>query len=293
MRKFITALLAVFILLSLLGCGKSPDREGRLIVVSIYPYELLVKQMVGEDIRVQTLIPPVYSPHNYSPKPREIENLHQADLVIANGFGLENNLEQAFDAVGEKLVRVQDLLNLPEHDGVNPHVWLSPQLMQQLVIMLNDRLQTAFPEFSEVIANNSVDLVAQIAALSSQIARERSTYARTPIITFHDSYQYFFKDYGIDYLGSVQSSAGREPTPKYLARIAGLIRENGLRAIYVEPQMDKRSATALANEFDLEIIELDPLGHSYKPQTFMDIILNNWEGMKLGWKGLNGAPEDA
>lgn len=292
MNKLIPAILIILILFSLFGCGGSPEKQGKLIVVSIYPYELLVKQMVGEDIMVQTLIPPNASPHTYSPKPREIEDLHRAELVIANGYGLENNLEQAFDAVGEKLVRVEDLLNLPEHDGVNPHVWLSPQLMQQLVIMLNDRLQTAFPEYSEVISNNSVNLVAQMAALSSQIARERSTFARTPIITFHDSYQYFFRDYGIDYLGSVQRSAGQEPTPKDLARIGDLIRENGLRAIYVEPQMDKRSATALANEFDLEIIELDPLGHSYKPQTFMDIILNNWEGMKLGWQGLAGTPED-
>jgi ABC-type Zn uptake system ZnuABC Zn-binding protein ZnuA len=290
MRTLITALLAMFILLALWGCGDSSNKDGKLIVVSIYPYELLVKEMVGDNIRVQTLIPPVSSPHNYSPRPREIEDLNRADLVIANGYGLETNLNQAFDAVGEKLIRVEDLLNLPDHDGVNPHVWLSPPLMQQLVILLNDRLQTAFPEHSEVIANNSVDLVAQIAALSAQIARERSTFARTPLITFHDSFHHFVRDYGIEYLGSVQSSAGREPSPRELARIGDLIRENGVRAIYVEPQMDKKSAAALANEFDLQIIELDPLGHTFKPETYMDIILNNWEGMKLGWQVRNETP---
>ncbi|MFO8144488.1 MAG: metal ABC transporter substrate-binding protein [Candidatus Syntrophosphaera sp.] len=290
MRGLIPSLLILVLLLSLFACGGSARKEERLVIASIYPYEILVKQMVGEDFRVQTLIPPNASPHTYSPKPREIEDLHNAELVIANGFGLETNLRQAFDSVGDKLVLVQDLLNLPEEEGANPHVWLSPPLMQQLVILLNDRLQTAFPEHSEVIANNSVDLVAQIAALSAQIARERSTFARTPLITFHDSFHHFVRDYGIEYLGSVQSSAGREPSPRELARIGDLIRENGVRAIYVEPQMDKKSAAALANEFDLQIIELDPLGHTFKPETYMDIILNNWEGMKLGWQARNETP---
>ncbi|MBW6513290.1 MAG: metal ABC transporter substrate-binding protein [Candidatus Syntrophosphaera sp.] len=287
MHRLIIVILVLGLLLSLFACGKKAGEDKKLIVVSIHPYELLVRQIVGQDIRVQTLIPANASPHTFSPKPRELKELQSAELVLVNGYGLETNLRQALESVEDKLLRVEDMLRTPPGQAdaeLNPHVWLSPRRLQQLVIMLNDRLQTAFPEHKDTIANNSVDIISQLAALDARIRQERDTFAKTPMITFHDSFHHFQNDYDLEYLGSVQSSPGNEPTPRELSRIGDLIREHGLQAIFVEPQMDRKSATVLADEFGLEIIELDPLGYSFKPKTIMDVILNNWEGMKLSWQ---------
>ena len=82
----------------------------------------------------------------------------------------------------------------------------------------------------------------------------------------------------------MQSSPGREPTPRELARLGELIRANGVQAICVEPQMDKRSAEVLAREFDLRMIELDPLGFSIKARTLPELIGANWDRMKQAWQ---------
>ncbi|HRT60717.1 MAG TPA: zinc ABC transporter substrate-binding protein, partial [Candidatus Syntrophosphaera sp.] len=77
---------------------------------------------------------------------------------------------------------------------------------------------------------------------------------------------------------------GREPTPRELTRLGELIRAHGVKAICVEPQMDRKSADVLAREFNLRVIELDPLGFSIQAQTLPDLISENWERMKQAWQ---------
>ncbi len=279
-------LAALLLLLALLGCRQAEKSGQPVVVASIYPYELLARQLLGPGVKVQTLIPANSSPHTYSPKPQELKELQEADLVIANGYGLETNLEQAFAGFGNRLVRAEDLLGnlVPEAGGgVNPHVWLSPRLMQQLAKKMSGRLQTAFPALRDTIAANAAALVSQLVELDSRIQRERETFAKTPVVTYHDSFHYLMTDYKLDYLGSVQESPGREPTPRELARIAGLVGTHGLKAIYVDPQMERKSATVLAKSFALQVIELDPLGSSLPVRTLPDLILSNWEALKQGW----------
>ncbi len=281
---------AILLLLLILGCGRSGSDERPLVVATIHPYELLLRELLGPEFEVRTLIPANASPHSYSPAPQDIAVLHEAELVFSNGLGLEHEFERAFSALGERHVRAEDLLGKalagPE---TNPHVWLSPVLMQELTQKLGERLQKAFPEQAESIAHNSRNLGDQLAALDEKIQRERASLGPTPLITFHDSFHHLNSDYRIDNLGSVQSSPGREPTPRELADLGELIRTNGVRAICVEPQMDRRSAEVLAREFGLQVVELDPLGFSLEAETLPDLIEINWERMLQTWsQGASG-----
>lgn len=278
------------ILLAIFGC-RAPQKETKPVVVaSIYPYELLLSELLGPDFEVKTLIPPNASPHSYSPRPKELAELHEAAFALSNGYGLETGLDQAFEALGEKHLRVSELLG-EEAVGAeaNPHVWLSPILMQNLVLELYPRLQELFPDYHDVIANNAVDLGATLTALDSRINSERERLENTPLITFHDSFHHFSKLYEINDLGSVQSSPGHEPNPGDLARLGTLIKEHSVTAVCVEPQMDKKSAQVLARDFDLDLVELDPLGTSLEVSTLTELIEINWERMRSIWtKAANG-----
>lgn len=279
--------LPLFILLSLalMGCQKAV-RSGRpLVIATIRPYELLLRDLLGPDFEVRTFIPANASPHTFNPGPRDIRSLRDADLVLSNGFGLETDLERAFSGLGEKHLRAEDLLRDTVADpAANPHIWLSPVLMQKFCLRLSGKLRETFPAHSEEIANRAVDLVSTLAALDQRITSERDSLGATPLITFHDSFHWFNRSYRIDNLGSVQSSPGREPTPRELASLGGQIRANRVRAICVEPQMDSRSAEVLAREFDLLVIELDPLGFIFAAKTLPELIATNWDRMKQTWE---------
>lgn len=282
--KVLISILIISSLLALNSCKKAVDSPSNLIVVSIYPYELLLKQMVGPEIEVRTLIPPNFSPHTYNPSPAELKSLYDADLVFSNGYGLENNIQTALNALGEKHLSAEQLLQLPQkEDNPNPHIWLSPRLMKKLVSELEEPLQRTFPSYKDSISFHCRELISQFSSLDSLIIEERAQFSHTPIITYHDSFHYFIQDYQLDYLGSIQSSPGQEPTPKELVYLGDLIKANKVKAIFVEPQMDRKSANVLAKEFHLQVIELDPLGQTLNVQSLPEVILINWNRMKQAW----------
>ncbi|HOR30400.1 MAG TPA: metal ABC transporter substrate-binding protein [Candidatus Syntrophosphaera thermopropionivorans] len=248
--KVLISILIISSLLALNSCKKAVDSPSNLIVVSIYPYELLLKQMVGPEIEVRTLIPPNFSPHTYNPSPAELKSLYDADLVFSNGYGLEINIQTALNALGEKHLSAEQLLQLPQkEENPNPHIWLSPRLMKKLVSELEEPLQRTFPSYKDSISFHCRELISQFSSLDSLIIQERAQFSHTPIITYHDSFHYFIQDYKLDYLGSIQSSPGQEPTPKELVYLGDLIKANQVKAIFVEPQMDRKSANVLAKNF--------------------------------------------
>jgi len=276
--------LLALLMLAIFGCKKAAENQRPLVMASIRPYELLLADLLGPEFEVRCLIPANASPHTFSPGPRDIRALREARLAFSNGLGLETDLEKAFTALGDTHLRAEELLKGVVPENGNPHIWLSPLLMEKLTLRLSERLQKMFPEHGEEIANRALDLVARLAALDARISREREALGPTPLISFHDSFHYFSATYGIDDLGSVQSSPGREPTPRELTRLGELIRAHGVKAICVEPQMDRKSADVLAREFNLRVIELDPLGFSIQAQTLPDLISENWERMKQAWQ---------
>ncbi|HOQ83638.1 MAG TPA: metal ABC transporter substrate-binding protein [Candidatus Syntrophosphaera thermopropionivorans] len=282
--KVLISILIISSLFALNSCKKAVDSPSNLIVVSIYPYELLLKQMVGPKIEVRTLIPPNFSPHTYNPSPAELKSLYDANLVFSNGFGLETNIQTALNALGEKHLSAEQLLQLPQkEENPNPHIWLSPRLMKKLVSELEEPLQRTFPSYKDSISFHCKELISQFSSLDSLIIQERTQFSHTPIITYHDSFHYFIQDYQLDYLGSIQSSPGQEPTPKELVYLGDLIKANQVKAIFVEPQMDRKSANVLAKEFHLQVIELDPLGRTINAQSLPKLILINWNRMKQAW----------
>ena len=282
--KVLISILIISSLLALNSCKKAVDSPSNLIVVSIYPYELLLKQMVEPEIEVRTLIPPNFSPHTYNPSPAELKSLYDADLVFSNGYGLEINIQTALNALGEKHLSAEQLLQLPQkEENPNPHIWLSPRLMKKLVSELEEPLQRTFPSYKDSISFHCRELISQFSSLDSLIIQERAQFSHTPIITYHDSFHYFIQDYQLDYLGSIQSSPGQEPTPKELVYLGDLIKANQVKAIFVEPQMDRKSANVLAKEFHLQVIELDPLGRTINAQSLPKLILINWNRMKQAW----------
>lgn len=306
MRKtLLVILVAAVLIIGMAACKTGVKSDKPQIVVSIYPYELLLRQLVGEGIEVTSIIPANSSPHTWSPTPSAIKSIESADLAITNGLGLETNLTKQFAALGDRHISIADLVKLPQphdtegkggvehehgdedhdhhHEGENPHLWLSPNLMVRAVVELGDILQGRFPEHAQTISANASAMIKDFTALHMQIMQQRDAFQNPAIITYHDSYHHFLHDFNIQALGTVQSSPGKEPTPKELAELGNIIRANGIKAIYVEPQMDRRSATVLAKEFNLKVIELDPIGKTYKPRTLQDVIINSWERMKMGW----------
>ncbi|MDZ4182409.1 MAG: metal ABC transporter substrate-binding protein, partial [Candidatus Cloacimonadaceae bacterium] len=151
-------------------------------------------------------------------------------------------------------------------------------------IALTDILQSRFPELADQINDNGRRMASSITEVHQKIMKERLEIQKPAVVTYHDSFRYFLDAYNIEFVGAVQSSPGKEPSPKELAELGKRIKAKGVTAIFVEPQMSRQPAEVLAKEFDLRLVELDPMGYSIKANTIADFLFGNWERMKLGLK---------
>ncbi len=274
-----------------------------IIVVSIYPYELMVRQLVGDQVDVVSIIPPNASPHTWSPNPSDLAMMYKANLIISNGLGLETNLQKVFDQYSAKHLEIASLLD-PElldrdgdddhnhhdshhdaehhHGDIDPHIWTSPELLINITNAVSGSLIGVYPNLAELIKQNASVMIRELMAADQRIQNDRNDLTNPAVVTYHNSFQYFTDRYGIHCVGFVQSSPGKEPSPRELSELGKKIKEYKVKSIFIEPQMNPKSAEVLASEFKLQLLTLDPLGNTLNPNSISDYILKNWEIMKSG-----------
>lgn len=299
------SVIIVALLLLGLGSCKAKPAAGEakpLVLASIHPYELLLSALLSPEYDVRSIIPTGASPHTWSPNPSDLVGMEEASLILINGLGLENSIKSGLERHADKTLRVEDILAIDafendhpegeepqaeeghEHLGPDPHIWVSANNMVSLIKALEPELKTRFPQLADSITSRSSRLLTSLEAARDKIYSEASAFEGKGIITYHNSFSLFLMENGLQVVATVQSSPGTEPSAREMTELGRIIRAYKLKAIFVEPQMSRRSAEVLASEFNLRILELDPLASSTKMKTLPDFYLQNWAAVKQAFE---------
>lgn len=267
-------------LLVVLGACSTPDADdGRpLVVATTSIWGDVVGEIVGGDAVVEVLIPQGSDSHDYEPTPRQIAQLVRADLVVANGLGLEAGLGDALaTAVGEgaNLLEVAPLVDpLPfsdhghedhetddagDHDDLDPHVWLDPTRVAKAVGHIADELS---------LVDDSADWAARAGAYSADLLaldEEAATMLevvppdRRRLVTNHEALAYFADRYDFEIVGVVipGGSTLAAPSSSELADLVALLDETGIDTIFADTTSPTRLAEAVADDVDREVIVVE------------------------------------
>lgn len=294
----------LIVCLLFISCHFSSEKKNDkpLIITTIYPYELIVAQMVDTLFTVKTLIPPNASPHTWSPLPQDVLNLNKADLIISNGLGLETNLSKTLSRYNHKHIVSADLIsentlnailhdhehhenenNQHKHIGINPHIWTSPDLLTDIIFGLSYELGKRYPLHKDKFNDNARLMIMELNQVDGIIKTQRQEFHNPAIVTLHDAFVYFFKYFDIDFIGAVQPSAGNEPSPQYLKKLADRVKNKRIKSILIEPQMNPQPAEILAKELNLKILTYDDLGTTTDAKSISEFILWNWLAIKEGF----------
>jgi len=267
-------------------------------ITTIYPYQLLMQELVGDMFDVETLLPANASPHSWSPTPSDIARLTSADLVISNGLGLEANLQPYLTRLGDKNIELAGFLDkraliqdmdaeakVPDTNAlaVNPHIWTSPELLISLTDSLTAVMEERYPVLSGKFIANHKQIVEELQHTDEIIRQERQVMPRPAIVTMHDAFAYFFRRYDIQFIGAIQPAGAKEPSPKELATLAKQIRENKIKTIFIEPQLNPKPAEVLAKELHLRILTYDDLGTTLQAENIAGFLYKNWSILKSGF----------
>lgn len=224
------------------------------IVASFSILADMAREVAPPGIEVSSLVGPNADAHVFEPTPAHGRRLAKADLVVVNGLGFEGWIDRLIKVSGyQGTVVVASAGITPRqggYHGTDPHAWQDLALARRYVANLASGIQRRWPERAAEVGVRSQDYTARIDALDRQVRQEFAAIPRPQrrVITSHDAFGYFGDAYGIDFLAPQGWATNSEPSAAAVARLIRQIREQQVRALFVENISDPRLVERIAAE---------------------------------------------
>jgi zinc transport system substrate-binding protein len=256
------------------------DGCARLTILSTFaPVHCFASNVAGAAADVSVLVPPSAGPHDYSFSPADIQKIAKADVLVINGAGLENWLQKGIKSAGRKDLLVVDssagipLINglevqslpgvrsVPDPDagGTNPHIWLSPVNAIKQVENIRNALVLRDPANAQIYRANAEDYAKRLKNLDAEIRSATASFPNKNLITFHDTFPYFARDYGFNVVATFEEFPGQEPSPRTIEKLRKVIAAGNVSALFSEPQYSPKAMEVIGKEFKVPVVQLDPM----------------------------------
>ena len=268
--------LSLFFALCSLASAVSAQEKGKpLLVTSIKPLAIIAQSAFKDNVTVEYLMPAALSPHDVVIKLSDVRKIADADLVLWIGPEFEVRSAKQFANVPlEKLVTAMDLLEADHqgsahnehhvedyqesshddhHGGIDPHIWLSPEIVKQLVHRLSDRLGIKADKVFSQKAKQNIEARLKNAKQGNYIVH-------------HQGFGYFIEEFDLQPGLSVRDMLGKQQGAKtqYNLRLEG--EKRGVSCVFVEPQHGQKDAVGIAKDLAVPTRTIDILAVAYKDE---------------------------
>jgi ABC-type Zn uptake system ZnuABC Zn-binding protein ZnuA len=261
--------LAVVLSLLVAACGgagaasPSGSDDALRVVTTTTVFADLVKQVGGPDVTVHSLVPKGGEVHTFDPTPRGFEQVARAQLLVANGLGLDDWLVKVASDTGTTapVVKLTDGVPadqlLGAEDGTpNPHLWLDVALARRYVTHIAAALATADPAHAAGYRERAAAYDQRLATLDATIRDQLASVppADRRIISFHDAFPYFAHAYGLEIVGTIVDAPGQDPSAGEVAKLVAAVEANGVAAVVAEAQFNADLVRTLADETGARVV---------------------------------------
>jgi len=246
----VTAAISALVLVSA-GCGGSDTDEvsdnGRLAVATtVAPITSIVSNIGGDRVQITGIVPEGTNSHTFEPEPSVAELLSSVDVVYLNGLVLEEptkelaeeNLADGAEVIelGSECIEESEYaydFSFPESGGKpNPHLWTNPRHALCYAEVAKDDLSARDPDNTDYYSENYDKFEAMVDELDGAMRESFSTIPKRELLTYHDAYAYFARDYDWNVIGAIQVSDFEDPTPKEVATLIEQVRDSKVPAIF-------------------------------------------------------------
>jgi ABC-type Zn uptake system ZnuABC Zn-binding protein ZnuA len=250
----VRAVAVLVALAAFAGCGED-DRAGapdRVTVVATTTQAAdLARNVGGDDVEVVGLLAANADPHEYEPRPDDLQALFDADLVVRSGGDVDDWLTEAIEGAGSDA----PVLTLIDHvDAVedDPHWWQDPRNALRAVGAIEGALADADPAHAAAYAAKTRAYDARLRRLDRAVAAciGKVPAARRKLVTTHDALGYYARRYGLEVIGAVipSLSTSGQPSAGETAELVDTIRDEDVRAVFAESSVDASVEEAIARE---------------------------------------------
>ncbi|MCC8099706.1 MAG: metal ABC transporter substrate-binding protein [Clostridiales bacterium] len=255
MKRLVTVLLALLLLLSAAGCSAretNVDAEGLTVTCTTYPVYLMAQAVTEgtESITLTLMIQQEISClHNYTLTINDMKKVEGADLIAISGAGLEEFLSDALE--GRNTVDCSEGISLlwNEEEGEDdPHYWLSPANAARMARNLAEAFGAIDPDNSARYQANAEAAAEELAAFQSELTDSIPADCPRELITFHDGFAYFADAFDFTIAAAVEEEEGAEASARRISELVAFIDQYSLPAVFVEANGSDTTAQCLAAE---------------------------------------------
>jgi|SRR6478672_2059283 len=292
------------------------SQQKLLVVTTVAPLTNIVSNIAGDRVAVKGIIPEGTDSHTFEPRPSDANLLAQAQLILVNGLHLESPTEKLATATKPKDTKIYELgshtitqdqwmfdFSFPKDQGdPNPHLWVNPKYAEAYAKLAAEQLTQLDPAGKDYYATNLKNYLQRLEDLDKAT---RAVVASIPeknrkLLTYHDSWAYWAREYGFEVIGAIQPSNFKEPSAKDVVKLTEQIRQVGVPAIFgsevypskVEEQIAREAKVKTANTADDELPGKDGSANAMENKnpehTYIGMMVNN---LRIIATNLGGNPD--
>lgn len=292
--------LTVFTLL-IAGCtpaSSSPTTDSAILTSTTFLADI-TRNVAGDRLTVESLLPVGADPHSYQPTPQDAAKVADSRLLIVNGMEYEHFIETLLEnAGGERMVVTAseglEARHMEEHAGEaeagsghaheagDPHMWLDPNLVIVYAENIRDGLIQFDPEGEAVYRSNAEAYIAELKNLDAWIVEQvaQVPQARRLLVTNHEALGYFAERYGFTIAGTVieSFSSGASPSAGQMADLIAQIQSSGAPAIFLDASDNESLARQIAAETGVDVVtdlHLESLTDGAPAATYIEMMKHN------------------
>jgi ABC-type Zn uptake system ZnuABC Zn-binding protein ZnuA len=279
------------VLVSLMtACGGTPTSDpgeaAPVIWTSTTILADITRSIAGDRFEVESLLPIGADPHSYQATPQDLARISESKLIVLNGAGYEGFLQSLIQNISEETTLIEASAGiLPREDaqhGIDPHLWLDPNLILTYVENIRDALTHLDPAGEAVYRSNADAYIVELKALDAWIVQQvdQIPAEQRLLVTNHEAFGYFAERYGFEVVGTVIESFSTDASPsaQQLAALIDQIRSTGAPAIFLDASDNATLARQIAEETGVNVVtdlHLESLTDGPPAATYVDMMKHN------------------
>lgn len=266
------------------------------VFTTVYPITYFTERIGGDQVEVKSVYPAGANEHTFEPTQQDMITIAEADLMFYIGLGLEGFIDSAkstlegedvkFAALADSITDEQ-LEAALEHDGeeahedeqeeldeqseeadheghdhgsTDPHIWMSPQLSQQLATSIKDSLIAEDPDNTEVYETNHAELIEELEQLDESFSQLQERVSKDTFFVSHAAFTYLAEPYGFEQVAVAGLNSQDEPSQKELTEIVDMAREKNIEYIVFEQNVSSNLTEVVQKEVGAEAVQMHNLG---------------------------------
>ena len=270
----ITSLILVSVVL-FSGCTSKRNNEASsdavgnskalTVAASFYPMYIFSLNVAKDvpNVKVISMTKPMTGClHDYSVTTDDMKTLDGAQVFVTNGAGMESFMEKVTKQMPNlKVIEASKGIQLIKgegNEGDNPHLWVSISNAITQVKNISEQLSTIDPDNAQKYKANTEAYIVKLEAQRVKMHKSLDTIKNRDIVTFHEAFPYFAKEFNFNIVGVIEREPGSAPSAKELQETIEQVKKLKVKALFAEPQYPAKSAETIAKETGTKVYTLDP-----------------------------------